>query len=174
MHESGFCSHKQLRLQVNICVYPNFAHQMPQKTLIISFTLTSIIALMSFQNIGEKYSVSENCLFKNPLCFFNTDILTYQQILFKNMQFEKMVPFFYGPWIKSQPKNQIISHFSKAQFGYSLKRIGIRTNSVNSWSIMYQKTIMGTNHSFSVQCALINDTCRIWLDQEAYNSIFTH
>ena len=83
MLESGFYSHKQLRLQVNVCVYPNFAHQMPKKTLIISFTLTSIIALMTFKNIGEKYSVSENCLFKNPLCFFNTDILTYQQILFK-------------------------------------------------------------------------------------------
>ena len=148
--------------------------RMTRNTLIAALALTSLIVLVAFKKNEKSNTFSTNCLFKNPLCFFNTDILTYQQILFKNMQFEKMVPFFYGPWIKSQQKKQITNNFSKAQFGYSLKRVGIKTNSPNSWEIMYQKTILGTNHSFTIKCALVNDTCRIWLNNDTYKSIFTH
>lgn len=166
---------KEVRmLQQGPKVHTIFVNCMIIKKLLISLLITTSLVLMSFDNSEGSSWNEENCLFRNPLCFYNTDILDYQQILFKNMQFDKMVPFFYGPLIKTQTTQKIISNFSKAQFGYDLKRVGIKTNTKNSWSIMYQKTIMGTKSDFLINCALINDTCRIWLDQETYNSIFTH
>jgi len=64
----------------------------------------------------------ENCLFKNPLCFYNTDILTYLQVLHKNQQYEKRVPFFYGPYLNGS-KAEFTNKLSGVDFGYALKMI---------------------------------------------------
>ena len=116
------------------------------------------------------YSQESNCLYKNPLCFYNTDILNYLQVLHKNQQYSKMTNFLYGSNIEG--KNSIEESLSNASFGYSLKRVGIKEKNKTSWSLTYQRTILGTNETFKIDCALINDTCRIYIDDKAWQTIF--
>ena len=118
------------------------------------------------------YSQESNCLYKNPLCFYNTDILNYLQVLHKNQQYSKMTNFLYGPNIHGKDKNTIEESLSNACFGYSLKRVGIKEKNKTSWSLTYQRTILGTNETFKIDCALINDTCRIYIDDKAWQTIF--
>ena len=116
------------------------------------------------------YSQESNCLYKNPLCFYNTDILNYLQVLHKNLQYEEMVPFFYGSSLNN--KSKLEERLSNASFGYSLKRVGIKEKNKTNWSLSYQRTILGTNETFKIDCALINDTCRIYIDEKAWKTIF--
>ena len=118
------------------------------------------------------YSQDSNCLYKNPLCFYNTDILNYLQLLHKNQQYSKMTNFFYGPTIDGKNKNTIEESIANASFGYSLKRVGIKEKNKTSWSLTFQRTILGTNETFKIECALINDTCRIYIDEKAWQTIF--
>ena len=60
-----------------------------------------------------------NCLFKNPLCFYNTDILTYLQVLHKNQQYDKM--------IKNQEKNNAIKTLSNEKIIDSVKQQRLNT-----------------------------------------------
>jgi hypothetical protein len=129
-----------------------------------------LILVVFFQSISPSYA-QENCLFKNPLCFYNTDILTYLQVLHKNQQYEKMTPFFYGPYLNNS-NTDLVNKLSNVDFGYSLKRVGVKEMEKNKWSLTYQRTIMGTNENFKIECALINDTCRIFIDQNQWNKIF--
>ena len=116
------------------------------------------------------YSQESNCLYKNPLCFYNTDILNYLQVLHKNLQYEEMVPFFYGSSLNN--KSKLEERLSNASFGYSLKRVGIKEKNKTNWSLSYQRTILGTNETFKIDCALINDTCRIYIDYKAWKTLF--
>ena len=119
------------------------------------------------------YSQEANsCLYKNPLCFYNTDILNYLQVLHKNQQYSKMTNFLYGPNIDGKNKNTIVESLSYANFGYSLKRVGVKVKTKTSWSLTYQRTIIGTNETFKIECALIKDTCRIYIDEKAWQIIF--
>jgi hypothetical protein len=118
------------------------------------------------------YSQESNCLYKNPLCFYNTDILNYLQVLHKNQQYSKMINFLYGPNIDGKDKKSLEESLSNANFGYSLKRVGIKEKNKTSWSLTYQRTILGTNETFKIDCALINDTCRIYIDDKAWQTIF--
>ena len=113
-----------------------------------------------------------DCLFKNPLCFYNTDILSYLQVLHKNQQYVKMTPFFYGPYVDLLGRNKLVSSLNEADFGYSMKRVGVKETGVNKWSLTYQRTIMGTNENFKIDCAVVNDTCRVYIDQKVWNKIF--
>ena len=116
------------------------------------------------------YSQESNCLYKNPLCFYNTDILNYLQVLHKNLQYEEMVPFFYGSSLNN--KSKLEESLSNASFGYLLKRVGIKEKNKSNWSLTYQRTILGTNETFKIDCALINDTCRIYIDYKAWKTLF--
>ena len=116
------------------------------------------------------YSQESNCLYKNPLCFYNTDILNYLQVLHKNLQYEEMVPFFYGSSLNN--KSKLEERLSNASFGYLLKRVGIKEKNKTNWSLSYKRTILGTNETFKIDCALINDTCRIYIDEKAWNILF--
>ena len=147
---------------------------MPKKVIIFGFVALSALVSMSLQWSHHQKPSSSNCLFKNPLCFYNTDILSYQQTLYKTMQFDKMATFFYGPAVESRSKAKFISDLSKAQFGYDLKRVGVTTINPKSWSLMYQKTIQATKETFTIKCALVNDTCRIWLDEQTFRVIFSN
>ncbi len=118
------------------------------------------------------YSQDSNCLYKNPLCFYNTDILNYLQVLHKNQQYSKMTTFLYGPNIDGKDKKSLEESLSIDNFGYSLKRVGIKEKNKTSWSLTYQRTILGTNETFKIDCALINDTCRIYIDDKAWQTIF--
>lgn len=117
------------------------------------------------------YSQTEgNCLYKNPLCFFNTDVLNYLQVLHKNQQYNKMTAFFYGS--SDRTRQNLEDRLSNANFGYSLKRVGVKEKNKTSWSLTYQRTILGTNETFKIDCALINDTCRVLLDKKAWKILF--
>ena len=102
------------------------------------------------------YSKESNCL----------------QILHKNQQYSKMTKFLYGPTIEGKDKNTIEERLTNANFGYSLKRVGVKVKNKTSWSLTYHRTILGTNETFKIECALINDTCRVYLDEKAWETNF--
>jgi hypothetical protein len=113
-----------------------------------------------------------DCLFKNPLCFYNTDILSYLQVLHKNQQYEKMKPFFYGSYVDFIGKKKLGHLLNEVDFGYSMKLVGVKQTAKNKWSLTYQRTIMGTNENFKIDCALVNDTCRVFIDQKQWSKLF--
>jgi hypothetical protein len=117
-------------------------------------------------------TTAQSCLYKNPLCFYNTDVLSYLKILHQNQQYDKMVPFFYGPKVTSMKRTAFIEKLSEQDFGYSMKRVGVKELSKENWSLTYQRTLVGTNTNFKINCALVNDTCRIYLDEKAWKTIF--
>jgi hypothetical protein len=112
-------------------------------------------------------------LFRTPLSFYNTDILSYLQVLHKNQQYEKMVPFFTGELRASHSQSSFVELLANAPFGYSMKRSGIReVKKGEAWSLTYQRTILGTQETFKVDCVLLNDTCRVVLSEPALKLIF--
>jgi hypothetical protein len=130
-----------------------------------------LIICLFFFNSNLRCIAQENCLYKNPLCFYNTDILSYLQVIHKNQQYENMVPFFYGPYLNNSHLD-FVNKLSAVDFGYSLKRVGVKEIEKNKWSLTYQRTIMGTNENFKIDCALVNDTCRVFIDQKQWNKLF--
>jgi glutaminase len=130
------------------------------------------ICLITLCLSKASYSQASNCLYKNPLCFYNTDILNYLQILHKNQQYSKMTNFIYGPNIDGKIRSSIEKSLANASFGYTLKRAGVIEKNKTSWSLTYQRTIFGTNETFKIDCALINDTCRIYIDKTVWQTIF--
>ena len=132
-------------------------------------TWSIILFALCLFNVGHSQTKS-NCLYKNPLCFFNTDVLNYLQVLHKNQQYNKMTTFFYGS--SDRTRENLEDRLSNANFGYSLKRVGVKEKNKTSWSLTYQRTILGTNETFKIDCALINDTCRVFLDKKAWQIIF--
>jgi hypothetical protein len=131
-----------------------------------------LILLFTTSNLTVASQSSNDCLFKNPLCFYNTDILKYLQILHKNQQYEKMIPFFYGDYVTNRSRDKLISELENINFGYTLQRVGIRNVTKNNWSLTYQRTILGTNENFKINSAIVNDTCRIYLDKNTFENIF--
>ena len=54
-----------------------------------------------------------------------------------------------------------------------MKRAGIReVKKGEEWSLTYQRTILGTQETFKVNCMLVNDTCRVVLSEPAFDLIF--
>lgn len=109
-------------------------------------------------------------LFSSPLLFYNQDILSYQQIMHKYQRYDEMMPFFYGPLCNK--KEVLKDKISNEDFGYDLSMVGSKQINSSEWSITYQKIIYGTKKNFKINCKLINDTCRIYLDEAIYNKIF--
>lgn len=129
-----------------------------------------IIALCSLVTASAQ---SDSFLFRTPLSFYNTDILSYLQVLHKNQQYEKMVPFFTGPLVSAKSKSELVTILSDAPFGYSMKRSGIREiEPKQSWSLTYTRTILGTQETFKIECVLERDTCRVVLDEKCKTAIF--
>ena len=119
------------------------------------------------------YGQHDSFLFRTPLSFYNTDILSYMQVLHKNQQFEKMAPFFTGPMIAGKSAGDVAAMLADAPFGYNMKRSGIReVKSQQSWSLTYSRTIVGTQETFKIDCVLERDTCRVILDKQSYLAIF--
>ena len=119
------------------------------------------------------YGQNESFLFRTPLSFYNTDILSYLQVLHKNQQYEKMVPFFTGPLVSAKSTSELVTFLADAPFGYSMKRSGIREiESKQHWSLTYSRTILGTQETFKIDCVLERDTCRVVLDSKSFAAIF--
>ena len=124
-------------------------------------------------SFSKSQGQQESFLFRTPLSFYNTDILSYLQVLHKNQQYEKMVPFFTGPLITGKSSTAISAMLADAPFGYSLKRSGLReVKPKQSWSLTYSRTIVGTQETFKIDCVLQRDTCRVMLDTNSFQAIF--
>ncbi len=137
------------------------------RKLLFSF----LIALCTFF-FKDANSQDNSCLFKNPLCFYNTDILSYLQVLHKNQQYEQMLPYITGPAIDGISKEKKISKLEDASFGYQMKRQGVKTVSEQEWGLTYSRIIMGTQETFKIKCLLIKGTCCVYLDDKGWNQVF--
>lgn len=112
------------------------------------------------------------CLFKNPLCFYNLDVLRYMQVLHQKQEYTQMAKFFYGPVKQQLGEQQLAASLADVDFGYSLKRVGIKEIDTKNWSLTYQRTILGTQENFKLEAALINDTCKVYLDEKTWGRLF--
>lgn len=129
--------------------------------------------LISLFLASATYGQNESFLFRTPLSFYNTDILSYLQVLHKNQQYEKMVPFFTGPLVSGKSTSELVTFLAEAPFGYAMKRAGIREiESKQHWSLTYSRTILGTQETFRIDCVLERDTCRVVLDEKSITAIF--
>jgi len=133
------------------------------------FLAITIMVLSFSKTQGQQ----ESFLFRTPLSFYNTDILSYLQVLHKNQQYEKMVPFFTGPLVSDKTTSELVSFLADAPFGYSMKRSGIREiETKQRWSLTYSRTILGTQETFKIDCVFERDTCRVVLDDKSKTAIF--
>ena len=133
------------------------------------FLAITIMVLSFSKSQGQQ----ESFLFRSPLSFYNTDILSYLQVLHKNQQYEKMVPFFTGPLISGKSTSELATFLADVPFGYSMKRSGIREiEPKQRWSLSYTRTILGTQETFKIDCVLERDTCRVVLDEKSKTAIF--
>ena len=131
------------------------------------------IMLILACSISRSAAQHDSYLYRTPLSFYNTDILSYLQVLHKNQQYEKMVPFFTGPLAAHKSAEDIAAMLADSPFGYSMKRSGIREiEPKHSWSLTYSRTILGTQETFKIDCVLERDTCRVVLDEKSKMAIF--
>ena len=100
------------------------------------------------------------------------NILNYLQVFHNYQRYNQMVPYLYGPAVDKLSKTEIEENLSDANFGYELKFSGIKPLDKTNWSLTYSRTILGTNETFKIKCALINDTCRVYVDSAAWNVLF--
>lgn len=122
---------------------------------------------------GIRHSESANfCLFKNPLCFYNLDVLRYLQVLHQKQEYTQMTKFFYGPMKQKLGNQKLAATLAEQDFGFALKRVGIKEQDAKNWSLTYQRTILGTQENFKIEAALVQDTCRVYLDQKTWDQLF--
>jgi hypothetical protein len=124
------------------------------------------------QAIQARHASPNFCLFKNPLCFYNMDVLRYLQVLHQKQDYAQMTKFFYGPKKQELGVKKLAASLAEMDFGYALKRVGIKELDAKNWSLTYQRTILGTQENFKIEAALLNDTCRVYLDEKKWNLLF--
>jgi len=137
-----------------------------------NFKIRLLFLLIFFLQKNINSQTVNDCLYKNPLCFYNTDILKYLQVLHKNQQYDRMKLFLCGPILNMKDKVSVEQKLSNVSFGYLLKRVGIKEINKTRWSLTYQRTILGTFENFKIECALINDTCKMFIDNKTWSLIF--
>jgi hypothetical protein len=135
----------------------------------------SLFLLLTPMGTGKDIHLSESvnfCLFKNPLCFYNMDVLRYLQVLHQQQEYTQMAKFFYGPMKQQLGEKKLAASLADVDFGYALKRVGVKEIDANNWALTYQRTILGTQENFKLEAALINDTCRVYLGEKKWNQFF--
>jgi hypothetical protein len=85
-----------------------------------------------------------------------------------------MTKFFYGPKKQELGATKLAAALSEVDFGYALKRVGIKDMDSKNWSLTYQRTILGTQENFKIEAALLNDTCRVYLDEKKWAQLFVN
>lgn len=134
----------------------------------------SIMILLTMIVPFKVFSNDNSCLFKNPLCFYATDILSYLQILHKNSRYEEMLPFLYEPKeLQRIGRARALKSIESMNFGYKFRRVGIKEEQKGlSWKITYQRIIFGTAETFTVNCKNINDTTRLLMNTTQRRAVF--
>ena len=133
--------------------------------------LAGVICIMNPLQITAR---DVSCLFKNPLCFYATDILGYLQALHKNSRHEEMLPFLYEPKeLRKIGRSKALKSIESMNFGYEFRRVGIKEEQKGvSWRITYQRTIFGTAETFTVICKNIADTTRLLMNATQRKNVF--
>ena len=137
---------------------------------------TALLLVGIFCNMNPMHSSAQDasCLFKNPLCFYATDILSYLQVLHKNSRYEEMLPFLYEPKeLTKMGKSKALKSIESMNFGYEFRRVGIKEEQKGvSWRITYQRIIFGTAETFTVNCKNIADTTRLLMNSTQRRTVF--
>lgn len=140
---------------------------------IMKFNSWFIVFFLAFPYHFFAQSGQDNCQFKNPMCFYTTDILSYLQALHKNMQYEEMLPFLYGPSVDGKTKEVVMDLLDRAPFGYQMKRVGIRIIEPKKiWKLRFERVLLGTKETFDIECRLVDGVCKLYLDSDSWNIIF--
>lgn len=100
------------------------------------------------------------------------DVLRYLQLLHQKQEYGQMATFFYGPMKQTLGEKKLAAELSDMDFGYALKRVGIKEVDAKNWSLTYQRIILGTQENFKIEAALVNDTCRVYLDEKKWAQLF--
>lgn len=100
------------------------------------------------------------------------DVLRYLQVLHQKQEYGQMTKFFYGPMKQALGEKKLAAALEDQDFGYALKRVGIKEVEAKNWSLTYQRTILGTQENFKIEAALVNDTCRVYLDEKKWAQLF--
>ena len=116
----------------------------------------------------------QSCLFRNPLCFYSTDILSYLQILHKNSRYEEMLPFLYEPSeLQRIGKSKALTSIENMNFGYEFRRVGIKEEKKNQlWTITYQRVLFGSSETFRVRCRNVDDSTRLLMNSTQRKLVF--
>lgn len=128
-----------------------------------------LLLLAGSQATGQK---SASCHLKNPLCFYGNDILTYLQALYHTQQYDKMLPFMTGPFLEKKDRDEILDWIENSEFGYTFVRKGTRQINPGKWSLTFRRTIRLQEETFKITCVLEDKLCRLYLDQQAAETIF--
>jgi hypothetical protein len=94
--------------------------------------------------------------------------------LHQKQDYAQMTKFFYGPKKQELGATKLAAALSEVDFGYALKRVGIKDMDAKNWSLTYQRTILGTQENFKIEAALLNDTCRVYLDEKKWAQLFVN
>lgn len=139
-----------------------------------AFTVLLIVCLSGIMFPMRSIAQEPSCLFKNPLCFYATDILSYLQILYKNSRYEEMLPFLYEPKeLRKIGKIKALKSIESMNFGYEFRRVGIKEEQRGmAWKITYQRIIVGTAETFTINCKNIHDTTRLLMNTTQRRTVF--
>ena len=175
------CSEKNRSVFILLLFLPDnlvFLEVFQLSRVMVKISLPIFVALfllLSPTGTGKDIHLSESanfCLFKNPLCFYNMDVLGYLQVLHQNQEYAQMAKFFYGPMKQQLGEKKLAIALADLDFGYALKRVGIKEMDAKNWSLTYQRTILGTQENFKIEAALVNDSCRVYLDDKKWDLLF--
>ena len=114
-----------------------------------------------------------SCLFRNPLCFYDMDVLSYVHVLLRHQNHEQAAAFFYGPARDAWGAAGIADRLAACETVSGTRRVGLKELERDKrWSLTYERTVLGTTSTFKLTCALVNDTCRIYVDEAAWARLF--
>lgn len=62
--------------------------------------------------------------------------------------------FFYGPMKQELGEKQLAASSGDVDFGYALKRVGLKEQDTKNWSLTCQRAILGTQENFKIEAHL--------------------
>lgn len=85
-----------------------------------------------------------------------------------------MLPFLYEPnELKKMGKTRALKSIESMNFGYEFRRVGIKEELKGiAWKLTYQRIILGTAETFTVNCKNISDTTRLLMNPTQRRNIF--
>ena len=60
----------------------------------------------------------------------------------QKQQYDEMIPFFYGPMREGLGTEKLAAKLADQDFGYALKRVGIKEVDSKNWSLTYQRILL--------------------------------